>query len=72
MRRWGPSSSTDPSAEREWAVDDLRVPYPVWSQWVNGAPLEGAPSHGGHRGDMIVLTESGYLLVVKPMDDPLA
>jgi hypothetical protein len=53
-------------------VDDLRVPYPVWSQWDNEAPQEGVSKRGGYRGDVIALTESGYLLVVKPMRGPLA
>jgi hypothetical protein len=53
-------------------VDDFRVPYPVWSQWDNGTDAPSAPNRGGHRGDLIALTERGYLLVVKPMRDPLA
>jgi hypothetical protein len=53
-------------------VDDLHVPYPVWSQWDDGALYKSAPSHGGHRGEKIALTERGYLLVVKPVRDPLA
>jgi hypothetical protein len=45
-------------AEREWAVDDFRVPYPVWLQWDSGSDVKSLPG-GGHKGDRIVLTESG-------------
>jgi hypothetical protein len=53
-------------------VDDFRVPYPVWSQWDNDSGESPPSNRGGYRGERIVLTERGYLLVVKPMRDPLA
>jgi hypothetical protein len=45
-------------------VDDFRVPYPVWSQWDNETDAKSGSNRGGHRGEKIALTESGYLLVV--------
>jgi hypothetical protein len=53
-------------------VDELRVPYPVWSQWDNESSSELPSNRGGYRGEKIALTESGYLLVVKPMGDTMA
>jgi hypothetical protein len=51
-------------AEREWEVDDFRVPYPLWTQSDNGSVRETLPNRGGHSGEKVALTERGYLLVV--------
>lgn len=50
------------------------VPYDVWSQWDNERTkfvlsFDGA---GGYRGEIILLVERGYLVLVKSFQDPLA
>ncbi len=49
------------------------VPYEVWSQPSFGPTKFVGPSgRGGHRGNIILLTERGYLLLVKSFTDDLA
>jgi hypothetical protein len=48
------------------------VPYPVWSQWDNESDAQAHSNRGGYRSEKVALTERGYLLVVKPVRDPLA
>src|SRR5689334_17364719 len=53
-------------------IDYARVPYVVWSQWVNDSVQETESKTGGYRGEKIAVTRTGYMLLVKPMRDPLA
>jgi ORF6N domain len=51
------------------------VPYDAWSQWPDGGTHFVEPSEragSGHKGDLILLTERGYLLLVKSFRDDLA
>lgn len=50
--------------------DFFRVPYAEWSQWVGAG--ESEPPTAGFRGEEIALTESGYLLLIKPVMDGLS
>lgn len=51
------------------------VPYTVWSQWdtegTNFVPSV-SPGGGGFKGPLILITERGYLLLVKSFKDDLA
>jgi len=59
----------------------FNVPYKEWTNIVSvrltdaheedGSPSNGRPE-GGYRGDIIFITEPGYLLIVKPFSDDLA
>ena len=57
----------------EEGVDYFEVPYEEWSRF--GPEFHSEPKtegRGGHRGSMILLTESGYLLLAKSLRDDLA
>src|SRR4051794_10366822 len=49
--------------------------YPVWSQWVNDTLSERVSflpdisGRGGRRGDLILLTERGYLRLIMHFED---
>ncbi|MEO5358182.1 MAG: ORF6N domain-containing protein [Nitrospirae bacterium YQR-1] len=55
--------------------DYFNVPYQEWKSMVKSfPPSQKFDTHkrGGHRGSMIFLTESGYLLLVKSFTDELS
>jgi hypothetical protein len=55
-------------------TDYYEVPYVVWSQWDNGSTnfVEPSGNGGRHKGDLVLLIESGYRLVIKSFRDDLA
>src|SRR3989304_4438614 len=55
--------------------DYFMVPYDIWSSDPSLSVLvlrQTDYQKGGHRGELTFLTESGYLLLVKIFDDPMA
>lgn len=61
----------------EETEDFFEIPFSEWNQILNRSEttsqeIQQNQSHGGYRGDMIFLTESGYSLLVKVFDDDLS
>ena len=54
--------------------DYFMVPYEEWNEVlkVRNSSVQKSGGRGGRRGDMIFLTESGYLMLVKSFNDDLA
>jgi len=50
--------------------DFFRVPYDEWTQVLVGR--NSSDQKGGHHGNMIFITQSGYLMLVKSFNDDLA
>ena len=50
--------------------DFFEIPYEEWSQTLSIHLTDD--QKGGYRGSLTVMTESGYLMIVKPFSDDLA